>query len=206
MRNTPIDMLEGTAVPILRPNIDTDAIFPSRSKARVDQANYAEFLFGEWRYNSDGQPRQDFALNDPARQGAPFLLALENFGCGSSRETAVWALRDHGIRCVIAPSFGSIFRGNCFQNGVVPVSLSHEMVRQIGAQVEADPTLRLRMNLEEQTVALGDATPLSFDLPLGPKRMLLLGLDPIGLTLTRREAIGGFRSQDRLDRPWAYIQ
>ena len=143
-------------------------------------------------------------LNQPARRGCTFLVALDNFGCGSSRETAPWAIRDYGIRCVVAPSFGSIFSANCSRNGVAPVVLPREQVMALGLAAERDPGLRLTLDLPAQTLAATNGFAARFTMDPGPRRMLVEGLDEFGLTLTRRAAIEAFRHGDRQSRPWAY--
>lgn len=199
MRNTPLNHLCGTAAPLLRANVDTDAIAPSRVKMTVDSQDLTDALFREWR---DADP--DFVLNRPERAGAAFLVSLDNFGCGSSRETAVWALRDYGFRCVVAPSFGAIFQANCARNGVAPIVLDRGLVEALGAAVEADAMLRLELDLTAQRLSASNGFEATFAIDPGPKRMLIEGLDSIGLTLTLREDIEAFRASDRQARPWVY--
>ena len=204
MRNSPLSTVSGHVAPLMRANIDTDAISPSRNRIRVGLTDFGPFLFSEWRYDDDGQERPEFVLNQPFRRDSVFLIALDNFGCGSSRETAPWALRDFGIRCVIAPSFGSIFQNNCYRNGIVPVIMDRERVEDLGARAEAEPEYRLTLDLPDQTLFGSDGSVLRFDIAPGPKRMLAEGLDAIGLTLTMRADIEAFRSEDRARRPWIY--
>ncbi|NKJ00969.1 3-isopropylmalate dehydratase small subunit [Novosphingobium sp. SG707] len=204
MRNTPLVHLEGPAAAMLRANIDTDAIFPSRSKFGVEVVDASPFLFAEWRYAPDGTERPDFVLNQPERRHSAFLIALDNFGCGSSREFAPWALRDFGIRCIVAPSFGSIFESNCHRNGIAPVVLERAVVEDLGHRVEADASLRLTLDLERQAITASDGFSCTFAMAEGPRQMLLHGLDAIGLTLTRLNAIEAFRAHDRAERPWVY--
>jgi len=204
MRNTPLTTLTGAVAPLLRANIDTDAIAPSRVKQSVDASNLSALLFREWRFDADGAELPDFVLNRPERRDSVFMVALDNFGCGSSRETAPWAIRDYGIRCVVAPSFGSIFNANCYRNGVAPVALARELVEELGHAAENDPTLRLTLNMPAQTIAASNGFTATFAMDPGLKRMLVEGLDSIGLTLTRRPEIEAFRVADRVARPWVY--
>ena len=204
MRNTPLTTLTGAVAPLLRANIDTDAIAPSRVKMSVDASDLSSLLFREWRFDANGAERPEFVLNQPGRRASVFMLALDNFGCGSSRETAPWALRDFGIRCVIAPSFGSIFKGNCTRNGVAPVLLDRDLVEQLGHATEHDPTITLALDLPAQRLTATNGFAASFDIDPGAKRMLVEGLDTIGLTLTRRRDIEAFRNADRHARPWVY--
>lgn len=205
MRNTPLKTLSGFVAPLLRANVDTDAIFPSRVKFGVDEKDTSRFLFREWRFTPEGEERPEFVLNQPFRRESVFLVALDNFGCGSSREMAPWALRDFGIRCVIAPSFGTIFQSNCFRNGIAPVVLGRSDVERLGRDAEADPQYRLVLDLDAMTVASPDGARLSFEMEAAQRRMLVEGLDTIGLTLTRRPEIEAFRRTDRVARPWAYL-
>lgn len=204
MRNSGLTVLSGAVAPLLRPNIDTDAISPSRVKRSVNQKDTSGELFFEWRFDEHGLERPDFVLNRPDRRTACFMIGLENFGCGSSRETAVWALRDYGIRCVIAPSFGSIFRANCYQNGVAPVELSEVDVRLLGALAEGDASDFFTLDLPAQRLTTKSGAGFSFDMEAASKRMLVEGLDAIGMTLTLRPEIDAFRAADRARRPWIY--
>lgn len=204
MRNSPLVHLTGGAAPLLRANIDTDAIAPSRVKMHVDATDLANTLFNEWRFAPDGSERPDFILNQRGRRDSQFLIALDNFGCGSSRETAVWALRDFGFRCIVAPSFGSIFRSNCYRNGVAPIVLDRTMVERLGGSAEADASLALTLDLSEQRLSASDGFAAHFEIEPGPKRMLLEGLDSISLTLRLIEEIKAFRQADRARRSWIY--
>lgn len=205
MRNTPLERLSGPVAPLLRANVDTDAIFPSRVKFGVDDKDTSRFLFREWRFTPEGEERSDFVLNQPGRRRAVFLIALDNFGCGSSREMAPWALRDFGLRCVIAPSFGTIFEANCYRNGIAPVVLPRTDVERLGRQAQADIDYRLALDLEAMTLTTPEGERLVFTMDVGLRRMLVEGLDTIGLTLTRRAEIEAFRDRDREARPWVYL-
>jgi 3-isopropylmalate/(R)-2-methylmalate dehydratase small subunit len=200
-------VLTGVAAPLLRANVDTDAIIPSREMKTVSKSGLADGLFAGWRYAGIGsrQPNPDFVLNQPAYAGAQVLLAGENFGCGSSREHAVWALAEYGIRAVIAPSFAPIFRGNCVRNGVLPVTLDAASIARLADSMAADPQhLRVTVDLHRQRVA--GPREFAFELDTESREMLLAGLDAIDLTLKHRAAIGSFHARDRAQRPWIYLQ
>ena len=204
MRNTPLRTLTGAVAPLLRANVDTDAIAPSRVKVSVDASDLSGLLFREWRFDDAGTERPEFVLNQPGRRDSVFMVSLDNFGCGSSRETAPWAIRDFGIRCVVAPSFGSIFKANCARNGVAPVVLDRDLVEQLGHAAEHDPALTLTLDLPGQRLTASNGFAAAFAIDPGPKRMLVEGLDEIGLTLTHAGEIAAFRQADRVERPWAY--
>jgi len=202
----PFRSLRAVAAPILRANVDTDAIIPSREMKSVSKTGLAEGLFAGWRYTSIGgrDPNPEFVLNQPAYTGAKILLGGENFGCGSSREHAVWALHEYGIRVVIAPSFSPIFRGNCIRNGIVPVTLSAAQIAEISDFVVADPAARLlEVDLEAQEVR-ADGSSYRYQLESEAREMLLEGLDGIDLTLKHRADIDAFVAHDRVQRPWIY--
>ena len=197
---------EGIAAPLLRANIDTDAIIPSREMRRVSKHGLGEGLFAGWRYLSQEgrEPNPDFVLNRPAYRGASILLGGANFGCGSSREHAVWALKEYGIRAIVAPGFGTIFAGNCVRNGLLPLVLPGEVIAAIAAWVRAAPgENRVLIDLQAQRLeAAGQA--FYFDIDAGARRMLLQGLDAIALTLTRGEVIDRFHRRRQELRPWLY--
>lgn len=186
-------------------NVDTDQIIPSREMKTVSRDGLSEGLFAGWRYTKPGgrEPVKDFVLNRPEMAGATVLVAGSNFGCGSSREHAVWALKDFGFRVIVAESFGEIFHGNCLRNGLLPVALSRDEVERLAASVSGR---EISIDLEAQTVtspALPDWQG-RFEIGAYPKRMLIGGLDPIGLTLTQDAEITAFIREDRLSRPWVY--
>ncbi len=188
--------LTGVAAPIDRVNIDTDQIIPAVYLKRIERSGYGQFLFSSWRFNEDGSPNADFVLNDPNYQNPRILVAGRNFGCGSSREHAPWALDDFGIRCVIAPSFADIFFNNCFQNGLLPVVLPEEDVRQILDKLKENPGAQLTVDLEAQRVWTEDEeVALSFDVDQFRKYCLLNGLDEIGLTLQHEDEIAAFEAR-----------
>ena len=195
----------GVAAPLLRINIDTDAIIPSREMKRVSKSGLGAGLFAGWRYLDAAArtPDPDFVLNQPAFAGASILLAGANFGCGSSREHAVWALVEFGIRAVVAPSFGAIFYGNCIRNGLLPVELPEEVVRAL-AEATGDAT-PLRIDLERCVLESPRGDVHSFQIQPALRQMLLEGLDPIALTLKMSDQITAFETADRLARPWIYL-
>ncbi len=196
--------LQALAAPLLRPNVDTDVIIPAREITSPTRAGYGEKLFSSWRYlTPDRRPNPDFVLNRPPFERAQILLAGDNFGCGSSREMAVWALRQFGFRCVIAPSFGAIFQANCHRNGVLPVVLPAAVVEALGAEAGAG-TLELDVDLEACTVGASGGRVFGFEIGATERAMLLAGLDEIGLTLARRDAIAAFQARDRDARPWIW--
>lgn len=203
----PVRRIEGVVAPLLRPNVDTDAIIPSREMKRVSREGLGEGLFAGWRYReADGRaPNPDFVLNQPPYREATVLAAGPNFGCGSSREHAVWALLDHGIRAVVAPGFGAIFERNCYNNGLLPVTLPAGDVERLLAATEADPPARpVVIDLEAECIELPDGGRLAFSCPAVPREMLLNGWDPIDRTLQHGEAIDRFLQADRRRRPWVY--
>ena len=192
----PFIRVHGGVVPMNRVNVDTDQIIPKQFLKRVERDGFGQFLFNDWRYNADGSDNPEFILNKPGYEGADILLAGRNFGCGSSREHAPWALGDYGFRCVIAPSFADIFSGNCFQNGILPVILPEESVQQIMEKAEKDPGYKLHVDLEAQRVwDDSEEVVATFDLEPFRRYSLLNGLDDIGLTMEREDDISKFESQ-----------
>ena len=199
--------LTAVAAPLIRANIDTDAIIPSREMKTVSKTGLADGLFAGWRYTAIGgrEPNPAFVLNKPEYAGTQILLGGDNFGCGSSREHAVWALFEYGILAVVAPSFSPIFHGNCVRNGIVPVKLSADVIAQITAQVERDPArAQVTVDLEAMVVVAPDGSRFPFELDGEAREMLLEGLDAIDLTLKQRTAIDNFATRDRARRPWIY--
>ena len=197
---TPFTRLTSRAVPLLRDNIDTDAIIPSREITKVSKTGLAGGLFAGWRYASIGSraPDPDFVLNDPEFVGAAILLGGSNFGCGSSREHAVWALAEYGFRAIVASSFNPIFRSNCVRNGIVPVELDPKPL----VPLDAHP---LTIDLPAQTITTAFGQHFEFDIDSEAKAMLIGGLDAIDLTLLRIDEIEPVRAADRKLRPWAYL-
>lgn len=206
-------VLEGLVAPMDRPNVDTDAIIPKQFLKSIKRSGFGVNLFDEWRYLDVGQPGQDcstrpknpeFALNQPRYQGASVLLARENFGCGSSREHAVWALEDFGIRTVIAPSFGDIFFNNSFKNGVLPIRLDAAVIDRLFNEVFATSGYRLTVNLPAQQVRTPSGEVFSFDMDEFRKHCLINGLDDIGLTLQHADDIRQFEEKRRAQAPWLF--
>ena len=206
MSNETFTVYTGVAVPLLRANVDTDAIIPSREMKRVSRQGLGEGLFAGWRYTKAGgrELQPGFVLNLPDYAGASILLSGPNFGCGSSREHAVWALKEFGMRAIIAPGFGTIFAGNCVHNGLLPLVLAEPDVAAIAAWVAQQPQdNRPEINLPAQTVRAGGRA-YRFEIDAGAKRMLVEGLDAISLTGTRASVIEAFHRTRRETFPWLY--
>jgi 3-isopropylmalate/(R)-2-methylmalate dehydratase small subunit len=202
------ERLTAVAAPLLRANVDTDAIIPSREMRSVAKSGLADGLFAGWRYREIGgrEPNPDFVLNQPAYAGARILLSGENFGCGSSREHAVWALLEFGIRAVLAPSFSPIFQSNCVRNGILPVRLPAAVIASIAADVAKDPAARrVTVDLATQRVVAPDGSVHEFTIEPEAREMLIEGLDAIDLTLKSRDDIAAFEARDRRLRPWIYL-
>ena len=191
----PFAKVSGIAAPLDRVNVDTDQIIPAVHLKSIERTGFGKHLFEPWRFNADGSPVPDFVLNKPAYSNAAVLVAGRNFGCGSSREHAPWALRDYGILCVIAPSFADIFYSNCFQNGLLPLVLPEEQVRQIMDHTIANPGVELTVDLESQRVWTEDEEiSISFEIDPSRRHALLNGLDNIGLTLEHDDKITAYES------------
>ena len=188
----PFKQHSGLVAPLDRANVDTDQIIPKQFLKRIERTGFGEFLFYDWRYLPDGTANPDFVLNEPRYEGASILVADKNFGCGSSREHAPWALGEFGFRAIIAPSFADIFANNCFKNGMLPIVLPAEQVRTIMTRAQEQPGYRLTIDLESQIVA--DDTDLSvrFEVSEFQRYCLLEGLDDIGLTLRHEDAIRAY--------------
>jgi 3-isopropylmalate/(R)-2-methylmalate dehydratase small subunit len=196
--------VEGIAAPLYRPNVDTDLIVPSREITAPEREGYGEKLFAPWRYlGPSRRENPDFVLNREPFRHAPILVAGENFGCGSSREMAAWGIRQFGIRAIVAPSFGAIFRANCLRNGVLPVELPADVVAALAARAQAGD-LVLAVDLEACRVTEPDGTAHGFAIGAREREMMLQGLDDIALTLGRRGEIEAFEARDRAARPWAW--
>ena len=192
----PFTKLTGVAMPLDRVNVDTDQIIPAVHLKRIERTGYGQFLFGPWRFDANGEPNPDFILNHPSIQNPRFLVAGRNFGCGSSREHAPWALEDYGFRCIIASSFADIFFNNCFQNGLLPVILPEVHVATLMTSLKHNLGATLSVDLETQRLRLDDGEiTFSFDIDPFRKRCLLDGLDDIGLTLLHEEKISAYEQQ-----------
>ena len=197
----PFRMLDAVAAPIATANVDTDQIIPARFLWRKRHDGWGDLLFHDLRFNDDGSPKPDFVLNRPGYRDARILVAERNFGCGSSREAAVWSLYDYGIRAVIAPSFGDIFFNNSFQNGLLPIVLPAERVAALRTMVEQTPGTRLTVDLAAQTVS-GPHGQESFAIDPFRKECLLAGTDDITYTLAHRDAIAAFEQAYATKVPW----
>lgn len=205
--------LDGVVVPVDRANVDTDAIIPKQFLKSIKRTGFGDFLFDEWRYHDHGEPgmdcahrprRTEFALNQPRYQGATILLARENFGCGSSREHAVWALEEYGIRCMIAPSFADIFFSNSFKSGLLPIPLAAGTVERLFREVDATPGYRLIVDLAAQTVKTPSGETFHFEVDPFRKECLLNGWDDIGLTLRQADDIRAYEQRRRQETPWLF--
>ncbi|MEX0449504.1 3-isopropylmalate dehydratase small subunit [Spiribacter sp. 221] len=209
----PLTRVEGLVAPLDRSNVDTDAIIPKQFLKSIHRTGFGPNLFDEWRYLDEGQPGQDctdrplnpdFVLNQPRYEGASILLARENFGCGSSREHAPWALADFGFRVLIAPSFADIFYNNCSKNGILPVVLPAETVQSLFEAIWAHEGYRLTVDLPGQRVITPEGEQHSFDIDPHRKHMLVEGLDEIGLTLEHADEIRAYEQQRRQVTPWLF--
>ena len=196
----PFVKASGVVAPLDRVNVDTDQIIPAVHLKSIKRTGFEDALFAAWRYNDDGSPNPDFVLNVPEYRSASILVAGKNFGCGSSREHAPWALHDYGFRCVIAPSFADIFYNNSFQNGLLPVRLPEEDVRRIMDKAKANPGFRLNVDLQAQRVWDDDEEiMLQFELEPARRHAMLNGLDDIGLTLQFEDKISAYEAGQRAD-------
>jgi 3-isopropylmalate/(R)-2-methylmalate dehydratase small subunit len=193
--------LDAVAVPIARPNVDTDQIVPARYLRKPRKLGFGDYLFRDLRLDKDGRER-DFVLNKPAYRDAKILVAERNFGCGSSREAAVYALWDYGFRAVIAPSFGDIFFGNSFMNGLLLVVLPAADVAALIAALETKPGAHMQIDLAAQTVTGADGKSYRFDIDAYRKRCLIEGLDELAFTLSQRDAIAAFEQKQAAALPW----
>ena len=207
-------VLDGVVVPIDRANVDTDAIIPKQFLKSIKRSGFGVHLFDAWRYLDHGEPgmdlatrkpNPDFVLNQPRYKGASILVARKNFGCGSSREHAPWALDDYGFRAVIAPSYADIFYNNCFKNGLLPIVLTETQVERIFHDVAAFPGFRLVVDLHAQTVCYSDGSQMfGFEVDASRKHSLLNGLDEIGHTLQHAIEIKAFEAKRRIEQPWLF--
>jgi 3-isopropylmalate/(R)-2-methylmalate dehydratase small subunit len=209
----PFKQHEGLVAPLDRANVDTDAIIPKQFLKSIKRSGFGPNLFDELRYLDHGEPGQDcskrplnpdFVLNQPRYRGASILLTRDNFGCGSSREHAPWALEDYGFRALVGTSFADIFYSNCFKNGVLPVALPAAEVDELFAQVQVQPGYRLRVDLGAQTVTRPDGKVLNFEVDPFRKYCLVNGFDDIGLTLRHAEKIREFEARRRAEQPWLF--
>ena len=197
------DKLTGVAAPMAIVNIDTDMIIPKDYLKTIARTGLGKGLFADIRYNRDGTEVPDFVLNKPAYRNAEILVAGDNFGCGSSREHAPWALLDFGIRCVISTSFGDIFYNNCFKNGVLPIRVTPEQLELLLDDAERGANARVSIDLEAQEIRGPDGGMIHFDIDPFRKHCLINGLDDIGLTMEKETSIVGFEAKNAAERPWA---
>ncbi|MEY2342715.1 3-isopropylmalate dehydratase small subunit [Acidithiobacillus sp. IBUN Pt1247-S3] len=198
-------MVDSSVIPLDRANVDTDAIIPKQFLKTIERQGLGKFLFFDWRYRNgeQGDPNPDFVLNEPHLQGAQVLLAQQNFGCGSSREHAPWALADYGIRAVIAPSFADIFANNCVQNGILLITLPQAQIDALFAATQTAP-LQVHVDLAAQELKTADGQRYSFEITPGVKHKLLNGLDDIQMTLAHADAIRDYEAERRRQMPWLF--
>ena len=196
----------GLVAPVDRTNVNTDEITPARFLKTIRRSGFEKTLFANWRYTDYDatQPDPNFVLNQPRYKGATVLLAGDNFGCGSSREHAPWAIQNYGFRCLIAPSFADIFYNNCFNNGLLPITLDHATVRELFAEVEASEGYQLSVDLAAQTVTTPDGRVLRFEIDPFRKGALLKGLDNIGWTLSHSDEIKTYEEKRKQEAPWLF--
>jgi 3-isopropylmalate/(R)-2-methylmalate dehydratase small subunit len=194
--------LTAVAAPLPRVNIDTDAIIPKQYLKTILRTGLGKGLFSEWRYNDDGSENPDFVLNKPAYRNAKIIVAGDNFGCGSSREHAPWALKDFGISCVISTQFGDIFHTNCFQNGLLPVIVSPEDLEKLMDDAERGANATLTVDLEKQEIRGPDGGVVHFDIDPFKKHCMLNGLDGVALTMEKADAIAAYETKHQAERPW----
>ena len=196
--------VSGTAAPMMKANIDTDVIIPAKRLVGHKREELAGFAFEAHRYETDGSDNPDFVLNKPCYRGASILIAGENFGCGSSRESAVWAMAGFGFRCVIAPGFGDIFYNNAFQNGMLLIRLPAEQVERLATELESGVAPSMTVDLENQVITTPSGAKMRFEIDAERRQTLLEGRDEIGMTLARDSDIRAFQDRDRAARPWIY--
>ena len=209
----PFTRVDALVCPLDRANVDTDAIIPKQFLKSIKRSGFGPYLFDEWRYLDHGEPgmdctnrpiNKDFVLNQPRYQGAEILLARDNFGCGSSREHAPWAIENHGFRVIIAPSFADIFFANSFKNGLLPIVAPAEVVDRLFKECETTEGYRLDVDLPTQTVSTPSGFKFNFDITPHRKHCLLNGLDEIGLTLQHADTIRSYEAQHKAAQPWLF--
>ena len=209
----PFANFTGVVCPLDRSNVDTDAIIPKQFLKSIQRTGFGPNLFDEWRYQDTGEPgrdnsgrplKADFVLNDPRYKGASILLTRANFGCGSSREHAPWALADYGFRVILAEGFADIFFNNCFENGILPIVLEPAIIERLFAKAVGPQALQIAVDLEHQTLTLGDGESIAFDVHPYRKQCLLLGLDEIGQTLQHADAITAYEEKRQQQAPWLF--
>jgi len=196
------EKITGVAAPMPLINIDTDMIIPKLFLKTIKRSGLGVHLFDEMRYNDDGSEKPDFVLNQPAYRNSEIIVAGDNFGCGSSREHAPWAIKDFGIKCVISTSFADIFFNNCFKNGILPIVLPQEQVDLLMKDAEKGANARMTVDLEAQEITTSDGEVVKFDVDAFKKQCLLEGLDDIGLTLKKSDSIASYETMSASARPW----
>ena len=201
----PFTIYTGIVLPLDRTNVNTDEITPARFLKSIKRTGFGEALFANWRYTADGHtPNPEFVLNQPRYSGASILIAGDNFGCGSSREHAPWAIREYGLRSIIAPSFADIFYNNCFNSGILPITFDEVIVEELVKEVEAQEGYTLSIDLDAQTVTTPSHRVLHFDIDHFRKEALLKGLDNIGWTLSHNEEISAYEQRRKQEAPWLF--
>jgi len=195
---------ESIAALMNRSNVDTDQIIPKQFLNKVERTGFGKHLFHDWRYNADGTDNPDFELNNPAFKGARILVTGDNFGCGSSREHAQWAIADYGFNTLVSTSFADIFYNNCFKNGILPITVSGEELAALMQEISRNPGVRFTVDLERQRLATPGGTIITIELDDFRKEALLKGLDDIALTLKHADRIRSFESQQRQQLPWLW--
>jgi 3-isopropylmalate/(R)-2-methylmalate dehydratase small subunit len=203
---TPLVTVAGPAAPLMAANVDTDVIIRIERLSEHERDALGPFAFEAWRLDEAGRERPDFVLNRAPWREAPILLAGPNFGCGSSREGAVWALHDRGVRVVIAPSFGGIFRNNCYQNGMLPLALPAETVEAFAEIARTQPDAPFTVDLARQVVVPPNGAPVPFEIDALRRRALMKGVDDLGLTADYAPQISAFQEKDRVARPWVWLE
>lgn len=205
--------LNGLVCPLDRANVDTDAIIPKQFLKSIKRSGFGPYLFDEWRYTNYGEPemdcstrplKEDFVLNQPRYRNSQILLARDNFGCGSSREHAPWAIEDYGFQVIVAPSFADIFFNNCYKNGILPIVASAETIAKLFKECLANEGYRLKVDLESQTVTTPSGESFGFDITPHRKHCMMNGLDEIGLTLQHAEEIKTFETKHKAAQPWLF--
>ena len=198
--------IRAVAAPLPITNVDTDIIIPQKHLRTIERTGLGKYAFSNIRYNDDGSERDDFVLNKPAYRNAEILIAGENFGCGSSREHAPWALKDFGIKAIIAPSFADIFHGNCFKNGLLPIALPEDIVDEMMKDAEHGANAVFTIDLENLEITRPDGQVVKFEVDSFRQHCLINGLDDIGLTMVKGDKIAAFEAKQKAQQPWLYSQ
>ena len=197
------ETVNGIVAPLDRMNVDTDQIIPKQFLKRIERTGFGEFLFFDWRYHEDGSVNEDFELNAPRYKGAQILVSRENFGSGSSREHAPWAIKEYGFRVILAPSFADIFYNNCFKNSILPIPLKESEIDELFEVVNSNEGYTLEVNLENQTI-VGEGVNINFEIDSFKKRVLIEGLDDISQTLEVEDSISNYENNLKQSRSWVF--